>query len=625
MKKLYFCLVFALALPAKAFVVPVVNSRLLSSSHDISKWTSYCPVNPKTRLPTKLQALSPLLSNSYYLTRIVFVRALAFVYFVAFMVAFRQNKALIGDDGITPARYDMEEAKRRAQSNRLKRVEWIEKIFDQDGKTSGQRRNTDKHRSFIPFAKLKLTIRKNTIYQTLREVLWDRADRMGRPLLTVLWFAKDLQKINPWLDAVALTGLSLSAAVVLTGGANVPVLLALWICQRSLSAIGGPWYGFGWETQLAELGFHALFLVPLLSLNPISPTPVPTIVVWTIRWHLFRIMIGAGLIKFRSGDKKWRDLTTMNYFYETQPVPSTFTRTMHFMPTAWHKFEVLTNHFVECIAPFFLIVPFLPRQVLRLAGLLQMQFQTILICTGNLSFLNWLTMVPAIFCLDDGFLRRLFSPSRVVEASIASVVHHAPSTTRGLVSIAFGILVGFLSIPVVKNLLSKQQKMNASFDPLRLINTYGAFGVVDEQREEWIIQSANDMSGEWKEYEFKVKPGSVDRPPRWISPYHYRLDWQMWIASSCGTIDRSPWMYRFLIKLLQKDSGVQQLLAKDPWESDSEADPPKYIRVDSYKYSFHKGKKGPYWEREFLRRIYPKQGVATIESLKSELPPDRPI
>jgi len=33
---------------------------------------------------------------------------------------------------------------------------------------------------------------------------------------------------------------------------------------------------------------------------------------------------------------------------------------------------------------------------------------------------------------------------------------------------------------------------------------------------------------EWREYEFKVKPGDVARRPPWISPYHYRLDWLMW-------------------------------------------------------------------------------------------------
>lgn len=105
----------------------------------------------------------------------------------------------------------------------------------------------------------------------------------------------------------------------------------------------------------------------------------------------------------------------------------------------------------------------------------------------------------------------------------------------------------------------------------------------------------------------------------------------MWIAASCRTLERSPWVYRFLIKLLERDEGAQQLLASDPWKNDPKA--PKYIRVDSYIYRFHRnatpsvanGEKAPFWDREFSKRVYPPQGVASIESLENELPPERPI
>lgn len=567
-------------------------------------------------------------SPSYVLTRIVFLRALGLVYFVAFLVAFQQNQALIGDDGITPARWVLEEARDRASLKREGREAWMENMTMSSSSENGDSQSRKPKKKGLA-AKLLRTIQKNKLYQKNREVLWDRADRSGRPITTILWLAKDFAHINPWLNGIAMAGMFLSALVAILGAANVPILLALWICQRSLMAVGQSWYGFGWENQLAELGFHALFLSPLLSMNPISGTPVPRIVRWSMRWFLFRIMMGAGLIKFRSSDKKWKDLTTMYYFYETQPVPSLLTRTMHFMPKLWHRCEVIMNHFVECVAPFLLILPFLPRTLLRFAGLIQMQFQAILISTGNLSFLNWLTMVPAILCLDDACLRRFFSPSRVIEASIVATTT-VPSVSRGIVSATFGGLVVFLSVPVVKNLLSKRQQMNAAYDSLRLINTYGAFGVVNEDREEWIIQSAAELTGngnnddDWREYQFKVKPGNVHRRPRWISPYHYRLDWQMWIASSGRTLDRSPWLYRFLVKLLQQDKETRQLLEQDPWEV--EAKQPKHIRIDCYRYRFHKGNgndkdghQAPYWDREFVRRIYPREGTATLESLTDEI------
>jgi hypothetical protein len=375
--------------------------------------------------------------------------------------------------------------------------------------------------------------------------------------------------------------------------------------------VGGPWYGFGWEPQLAELGFHALFMVPLLSLKQFPTMPVPMPVLWAIKWFLFRIMMGAGLIKLKSGDVKWKDLTAMEYFYETQPVPNPLTRYLHWMPKAWHKGEVLINHFVELIAPWLLIIPGLPVGWRRAGGLMQLVFQSVLISSGNFSFLNWLTMVPAIACLDDALLAKIFGTSSQLSAATAAATATS-SLGRQVVSWAFLVLIAQLSVPVVRNLLSKNQVMNSSFDPLRLVNTYGAFGTVGEQREELIISAATSLDGPWLEYEFKVKPGNVQRSPRWISPYHHRLDWQMWIAATCQNIDRSPWMYNFLVKILQRDNQVSNLMAEDPFKDSSEA--PKYIRVDMYRYHFHKRTKGekdaPHWDR-----------IASLASLEHEISP----
>ena len=44
------------------------------------------------------------LTKTFWLTRIVFLRGLAFIYFVAFLVSFNQNKELIGDNGLLPAK-----------------------------------------------------------------------------------------------------------------------------------------------------------------------------------------------------------------------------------------------------------------------------------------------------------------------------------------------------------------------------------------------------------------------------------------------------------------------------------------------------------------------------------------
>ena len=175
-------------------------------------------------------------------------------------------------------------------------------------------------------------------------------------------------------------------------------------------------------------------------------------------------------------------------------------------------------------------------------------------------------MVPAILCLDDAFLARFFTYSWQRKAMLCTKTATS-SSLRRFSSLAFFVWIVWLSIPVVKNLMAKQQTMNGSFGPLRLVNTYGAFGTVDEERMELIVSAATSYDGPWKEYQFKVKPGDIYRRPKWISPYHYRLDWQMWICAVLRDPERSPWLYRFLVKLLERDEDVLGLLQSDPFEN----------------------------------------------------------
>lgn len=218
----------------------------------------------------------------------------------------------------------------------------------------------------------------------------------------------------------------------------------------------------------------------------------------------------------------------------------------------------------------------------------------------------------------------VFFGTRATQSYISGNINSVPAPMlRNFVSIAFFALAVKLNINVVRNLLAQRQIMNGSFDKLRLCGTYGAFGVVAEQREELIIESASDIKGPWKEYHFKVKPGDVHRSPKWISPYHHRLDWQMWIASQSGRVERSPWLMSLLLKLLRQEKDVIDLIEYDPWESLEDASP-KYIRIEKYLYKFdnHRNSpnggtaKPPYWVRHRVGRFFPKQGVMTTEMLE---------
>jgi hypothetical protein len=571
-------------------------------------------------------ATPAMATSSFFLTRIVLLRGLAFIYMVAFYIAWRQNKGLIGDTGLAPCRHVLDAAEqqgaRRKQWNKSQARKRTQELRQQECSLGRNPSQSSGNVFFSFLQRCKQSLGQNPVYQHWRERLYDRYDGRNRPVTSILWLAKDRSNLNPWLDGIATTGLMLSTMVFWMGAANVPILLAMWICQRSLMAVGGPFYGYGWEPQLAELNFHLLFLVPLWSLDHISMTSPPSgVVLGTIRWYLFRIMFGAGLIKIKSHDTKWKwpNLSAMDYFYETQPVPNPLSKYFHWMPHWWHQGEVLINHFVELIAPILLLTPTIFSRALRMGGLIQIGFQAILVTSGNLSFLNWLTAVPAIACLDDGFLGPLFFSHdwqlRAAQASALAV----PSLGRRIASAFFGSWIAYLSIPVVKNLLAKKQLMNGSFGPWRLVNTYGAFGTVSEERDEFIISAATDEDGPWKEYEFNVKPGDIYRRPQFISPYHFRLDWQMWIAALLGYPERSPWLYTLLLRLLQQDPEVISLLRQDLFKG---TEKPKYIRIEKYRYKFsqgkqRQGKKEQYWDREWIGQVFPRHGVASKEDLEA--------
>ena len=163
------------------------------------------------------------------------------------------------------------------------------------------------------------------------------------------------------------------------------------------------------------------------------------------------------------------------------------------------------------------------------------------------------------------------------------------------------VLVAVLSIGPVKNLFSRRQMMNASFEPFHLVNTYGAFGSITRIRNEIIIEgSYNPATGDWQEYGFFGKPGEVDRLPPLVAPYHYRLDWQMWFAAMDSYQD-NPWILSFVGKLLSGNKQVLGLIRKNPFSKN----PPKYIRAQLYEYHFTDWGEKNWWKRTFVRPYLP--------------------
>ena len=79
----------------------------------------------------------------------------------------------------------------------------------------------------------------------------------------------------------------------------------------------------------------------------------PVLVLWLLRWLLFRLEFGAGLIKLR-GDPCWRDLTCLDFHHETQPMPNPLSWYFHQLPARLHRVEVVANHVAQLVVPWFL-------------------------------------------------------------------------------------------------------------------------------------------------------------------------------------------------------------------------------------------------------------------------------
>jgi len=141
--------------------------------------------------------------------------------------------------------------------------------------------------------------------------------------------------------------------------------------------------------------------------------------------------------------------------------------------------------------------------------------------------------------------------------------------------------------------------MNASFNQLDLVNTYGAFGSVGKVRYEIVFQGTSDANptnaASWREYEFVCKPGDPLRRPCVIAPYQPRIDWQIWFAAMSSP-DQYPWTLHLIWKLLHGDSGALSLLAGNPFPEQ----PPRYIRAMLFRYRFAPpgNATGAWWERE---------------------------
>jgi hypothetical protein len=380
------------------------------------------------------------------------------------------------------------------------------------------------------------------------------------------------------LACVALSGLSEQGPFA----ASAAVWLALWLLYQSIVNVGQTFYGFGWESMLLEAGFFAIFLGPESS----APSMIPIL---ALRWMLFRTELGAGLIKLRH-DACWRDLTCLYYHHETQPLPNRLSVYFHRLPKPVLRGGVAFSHFVQIAAPFGL---FLPQPIASVAGALIIAHQLILIVSGNYAWLNWLTVVLGLTAFSDVTLAWVLP--------IATPALEARPLWHDVILYVLSAVTLALSVRPALNLVRKDQMMNYSFNPLHIVNAYGAFGSVTRERREVILEGSRD-GATWQAYELYGKPGDPAQRPRQVAPYHLRLDWLLWFVP-LGAVRHERWLDTLLMKLLEGDRAVGKLFRVNPFPDA----PPRLVRARLYRYAFASREEmratGVYWKRTLIRDL----------------------
>ncbi len=427
---------------------------------------------------------------------------------------------------------------------------------------------------------------------------------------TLCW----LSSSDGFLNAQCAAGTVLAVLVIL-GIAPAPCLFLLWVIYLSLCTVGEPFLSFQWDALLLETGFLAIFFAPWQwwPKHPLREQPPSRLALWLLRWLLFKLMFRSGCVKLTSGDPTWRNLTALNYHFETQPLPTWIGWYAHHLPAWVHKSDTVLMFIIEIGIPFLIFLPRRPRQFACLAFV---ALQLFILLTGNYCFFNLLTMVLCLTLLDDAALQKCFPKKWCQCPDVSAWKKTSAQLTRGILLIpivAIMLLTSFVQffdmfhsrVQLPVKLIAVEQLVA----PLETFNGYGLFQVMTTSRPEIIVEGSNDGEN-WQAYEFKYKPGDLKRRPAFVEPHQPRLDWQMWFAA-LGNYQNNPWFVHFCARLLQGSPPVLGLLERNPFPDQ----PPKYIRALVYEYHFTdaatRKQTGEWWRRDFVGMYLPAISLRT--------------
>ncbi len=406
---------------------------------------------------------------------------------------------------------------------------------------------------------------------------------------TVFW----LNSSDMALNAATVIGAITSVMIIFNWLPRFALVIS-FILYLSLYYAGQTFMNFQWDALILEAGFLAIFL-----------TPRSRIIIFLFRFLLFRLRFMSGISKFSLQDPSWSGLTALNFYFEVQPLPTPLAWYAHQLPEWLLRSSTALTLVIEILVPFMM---FMPRRWRFTAAWITILWQVLIILTSNHNWFNFLTIALCLFLFDDKAIQRVI-PKRLT-AILGKQAHNTTqeSKSRRVTTLAIALLIVFCSVVNLWELTLMQRStglIRAIVDyteAYRIVAKYHVFPTMKTERIELELQGSIDGQ-EWKPYVFKYKPGDIMQSPDIVIPHQPRLDWQMWFVTLHPMF--IPWFDQFLKSLLNNSPAVTALLEHNPFPDM----PPRYIRVDAFRYQFsdqkQRNKTGQWWSRESLGPFAP--------------------
>ncbi len=502
--------------------------------------------------------------------RWIFLRALALIYFSAFLALIFQIDGLIGPDGILPARNFLAAVQRALPGLRY----W-----------------------YAP---------------------------------TLFWFSSS----SHMLLAVSWIGLAASVLAFFNLWPRLSFFLCFLCFLSFVTAAGDfseyQSDGMLLEAGFLALFFSPRGLWPGWGLK----SPPPRAALFLLQWEWFRIYFESGIVKLLSGDPQWRHLTAMDEYYQNGPLPTWIGYYVEHLPhwfqvataggTLVMELGIVWMLFLPRrlrLICFFIVTPweigviltanyaFLNYLVLALGFLL----------LDDRSLLGW---IPARF---RGSLEHDVSPESIPIAeerlSIVTGANEPPRRIRTepppspfhrlrahLHALSIAVAAVLLTW-IAYNTTAEMVRMPwpelpvpsgpiSALEPFRIANQYGLFAVMTRGRYEIEFQGSNDGQN-WTPYPFRFKPQALNEAPGIYAPYQPRFDWNLWFASLTD-YQNAQIVPLTEERLLENDPAVLSLFRGNPFPNA----PPKFIKAVLWQYWFttlqEKHDTGDWWRRQYI-------------------------